>query len=208
MEPVSRSRPELRPAVGRPQEPPEGDAAPGRLDRTRDELAIRCPELELLDPEALDLGAELYVAIHEPLAGRATLLRGNRRAKYFREQLRGVHPLTVEDLARLLRAVPRDMLPFVRLLARAVGCTLVPLAGRGEAAEIHEAGARAAETHGRAVGAVMRAAADGVIDGGELEDIDAEIEEAERRLQELKSAAARKASADAERLAAVRGVRR
>ncbi len=140
------SRPELRPALARGQEPPEGDVAPNRLDRTRDELAVRCAEAELLDPESLDFAAELYVAIHEPLAGRATLLRGNRKPKYFREQLRGVHPLTVEDVARLLRTVPRDMQAFVRLLARAVGCGLVPLAGAGETAEIHEAGARAAET--------------------------------------------------------------
>ena len=33
------SRPELRPALARGQEPPEGDVAPNRLDRTRDELA-------------------------------------------------------------------------------------------------------------------------------------------------------------------------
>lgn len=188
---MSESRTNIRPAARPAQEPQEAQAAPGRLDRTRDELALRCGELELLDPEALDLAAELYVAIHEQLAGRATSLRGQRKPKYFREQLRAVHPLTVEDIARLIRTEPDALVPFVRLLARAVRCGLQPL--RREQVDVREANARVAETLGRVVATVERAMVDDEVTDGEKGDIDAQIAAAERHLEDLKAAAAARA---------------
>lgn len=178
-EPRANNRPSQRPA----QEPQEPLAAPGRLDRTPDELALRCGELELLDPEALDLAAELYVAIHEQLAGRATSLRGQRKPKYFREQLRAVHPLTVEDIARLIRTEPDALVPFVRLLARAVRYGLQPL--RREPVDVREANARVAETMGRVVATVERAMVDDEVTDCEKGDIDAQIAATERHLEGL-----------------------
>lgn len=178
---------ELRVAALDAQEPERHGPTPERIDRTRDEIAVRAGDLELTHPDALDLAAELYVEVHAQLCGRATELRGPRRPKYFREQLRGVHPLTVEDLARLALAVPEAMVPFVRRLARELGCTLTP--SRRAVVTLHEASARVAETAGRTTAAVQRATADGNVDGAEAVDIERRIEELQAHLDALKAAA-------------------
>lgn len=184
---MAAARPQFGAVASRRQEPEHPVSAPERVDRTRDEIAVRAGELELTDPDALDLAAELYVAIHEQLAGRATELRGPRRPKYFREQLRGVHPLTLEDVARLALVVPAQLVPFVRRLATSVGCTLTPQ--RREVVNLHEASARVAEMAGSTTAAVQRATADGEVDASEASDIEAQIEALQAHLDELKAAA-------------------
>ena len=113
----------LRSRVAPGQGPQEDQVTP--QDRLRDALAVRCTELEMTRPEVLDLTAEVLAGLHVGMAGRASALAGNRAPKYFREQLRGEHAITLEDLCRLTREAPTVVGPALDLLARAAGHRIV-----------------------------------------------------------------------------------
>ncbi len=74
-----------------------------------------------MSPAAIDLAAEAVAALHATVNGHAAELAGNRPAPVFREQLRGLRPLTAEDLARLAAQAPATLLawlcPFLRAVA-------------------------------------------------------------------------------------------
>jgi len=113
----------LRRLTASEQGPQEDQVTP--LDRFRDALAVRCTELESSAPEALDLAAEVLAELHANLAGRASATAGARAPKYRREQLRGEHPITLEDLAALALEAGTALGPALDLLARAAGHRIV-----------------------------------------------------------------------------------
>lgn len=113
----------LRPGLTMPQVSSEPTVTP--RDRVRDTLAGRCPEMEGSNPEALEITADVLAVLQAGLAGRASNLCGNRHPSYFREQLRGERPLTLEDLARLTAEAPTVLGPALDSLARLTGYRLV-----------------------------------------------------------------------------------
>ncbi len=127
---------------------------------------------------------------HEALHGRATGHRGNRGAGYFRQQLRGEHPITLEDVSRLALEVPEALVPALGTLARALGRRLEPLpltdAGVGEAA------AGLSEGAAPVVATALRALAnDGVVDAEEADEIRAALRPLKGQVAALESALAR-----------------
>jgi hypothetical protein len=158
-------------------------------DRIRDNLAERSQEMEALCPEALDLVAERLHLLQTALRGRASLLSGTRPGKYRREQLRGIHPFTIEDECHLAVVEPAALVGELRLLARVAGYELVPAQAR--TTSLQEATARVSESSGDLVATVTRAAADGRVDDEEERAIDERILEAERNLAALRAAKAR-----------------
>jgi hypothetical protein len=133
-------------------------------DRVRDALSLRASEMDELCPEALDLAAELVAALHEQLLGRATECRGNRGAGYFRQALRGEHPLTLEDIARLALEEPEALVPALSILAARIGRQLAPAPRMAPAAQ---AAADVASAAGEVSSGTLRALEDGVIDQAE-----------------------------------------
>lgn len=117
---------ELRSLPNSVQGPDAPDVTP-TADRVRDTLAVRCGELEMGRPEVLDLVAEALAVLQARLAGRVASLAGNRSPKYMRETLRGEHPLTLEDLARLAIDVPTAVAPALGVLAERTGYQMVPV---------------------------------------------------------------------------------
>lgn len=137
----------------------------GYADRVRDAMALRCGELEQIKPEALDLAAAGVAAVHDALHGQATELRGARSAAYRRQQLRGEHGLTVEDLAQLALDAPESAIALLGVFARALGQELGPQ--QGTALELHEAKARLNEEHAHLQATMDRQMSDGGIDAEE-----------------------------------------
>ena len=141
-------------------------APPSQADRNRDAIADRCAELERDHPEAVDLAADVSAALHEQLTGRASEHAGNRPPKYFREQLRGAHALTLEDLCRLALHVPDAVVPALAVLARRMGYVLEAARPRQQAELLGFAGS-ASERFGALMKAITRAVEDGRIDAVE-----------------------------------------
>jgi hypothetical protein len=103
--------------VARTKVPP---AAPSQADASRERILTRCPDLERVSPDAVDLAAEAVAALHEALNGHAIEYAGNRPASYFRRQVRGEEALTAEDLARLAIQAPAALVAWLCPLLRAV----------------------------------------------------------------------------------------
>lgn len=110
------------------QRRPSDKAAPLPLSPVavaiRENLAERRHGLADLDPRALDLAAQMLAGIHEVLNGRMTELRGCGSPEYRRRQLLGRDGLPIEDLAYLALHAPEAVVPLLRILGRAVGCTV------------------------------------------------------------------------------------
>ena len=169
--------------ISRPQHPPSlfsgqgsgaEDSAPGR-DRIRDALAIRCAEAEAHCPEALDLCAEALAALHDELSGCASeaRIRGPRAPKYHREQLRGEHATTVEDLARYSMEAPRALIAIVRVLALRCGHRVEPI--DHIPVRLSEASALVSERHSAVEASLHRAQDDGRVDPVEAGRIRAKL---------------------------------
>ena len=94
--------------------------APTQEDVNRDAIATRCPDLERLCPDAVEVATESSAALHGSINGRATDLAGNRPPKYFRRQLRGEEALTGEDIARLAIQAPADLVAWLAPILAAV----------------------------------------------------------------------------------------
>jgi hypothetical protein len=152
-------------------------------------MALRCGELEQLLPEALDIAAAMVAALHDALHGQATELRGARSAGYRRQQLRGEHGVTLEDVSQLALDAPDAVVASVQVLARALGFSLQPVAAR--AVPVGEGIAGTAESSGRLVAMTQRASSDGAIDPEEQAQIEAEILQHEQRLEELRASVRR-----------------
>jgi hypothetical protein len=84
--------PNLRTIDVIPQVPHDAFAA-----RVRANLANRRPGMDELNPEALDLDADVLVALHRGLAGRQEALRGDRSGSLFRREIRGDAALDMAD---------------------------------------------------------------------------------------------------------------
>lgn len=183
-------RANLRVVAPSAQGSPAADLTPTDRDLVRDRIALRCPRLDQIEPEALDLAADLVADLHREFLGDASQVSaGLRPPKYVGQQLRGdEHPITVEDLALWLVRHPARMRSFVTRAARR--CGMETTVERALAVAVEEAVARVAESSGRLVAQATRAAADGVIDDLEDAAIDAAIRDEEKRLAELKAAKA------------------
>jgi hypothetical protein len=94
--------------------------SPTQFDVTRDAIITRCPGLERICPDAVDLAAAATAGLHDAINGRATALAGNRPPKHFREQLRGEDALTGEDIARLALQAPADVVAWVLPILKAI----------------------------------------------------------------------------------------
>jgi hypothetical protein len=105
----------VRPSSSRAQVSPS-DPATRQLDVNREEIIARCPDLERLCPAAVDLDAEMTAALHERINGHAVDIAGYRGPAVFREQLRALRPMTIEDVARLAIQAPADLVALVRPL--------------------------------------------------------------------------------------------
>lgn len=165
----------MRPRPGIQQGLSEQGAATA-TDRVRDTLAVRCAGMEATAPEALDLAAEVLSELHTRLAGRASALAGNRASKYFREQLRGEHAITLEDLARLALEAPTALGPALDVLARPTGYRLIAREVTAVPDSVFEATAKMQETAGAFFAALTRA----LREGRASEDVKREAERCER----------------------------
>lgn len=158
----------------------------GAADLIRPVIAARREVLNTIRPEAIDLAAEFTAILHAQLHGRATCLHGDRGENYRRQQLRGEHPITVEDLGLLLLEAPGAVALALAPLAARAGYDLVPAAP--VVPDLEEATAAVAEMAGSVVAHVTRAGADDVIDDQEDAAISGEIQRLERRVAALKGA--------------------
>jgi len=96
---------------------------PSRADVARDNITGRnnlCRDLDRICPDAVDLASEAIGALHERINGRSAALCGNRTANDFRDILRGVDPITGEDLARLAIQAPADLVAWLAPILAAV----------------------------------------------------------------------------------------
>jgi len=132
----------------------------GFADRVRDAMGLRAQELEALNPEALDLAAQVVAALHDGLHGEATAHRGNRGANYFRQQLRGEHPISIEDLSRLALEAPVAVLGALTVLARELRYDLQPVAPT-PSNNLHQELATFSRSAGSTAGGLADALADG-----------------------------------------------
>lgn len=153
----------VRPRPGNQQGPEDVTVAPAR-ERVRDALAVRCVELEATAPEVLDLVAEVLAELHARLAGRASSTSGARAAKYRREQLRGEHPITLEDLAALALEAGTALGPALARLAEAAGHRIVIPHDVVLPTSVIEAHAALIESEGAFHAAVLRDADPELID--------------------------------------------
>lgn len=144
----------LRPVEASSQGPAEDHVAP--QDRLRDALALRCAEMEAAAPEALDLAAQVLAELHARLAGRASATAGTRAPKYRREQLRGEHPITLEDLAWLAQNAPTALGPALDLLAQPTGYRLIAREVANTPEDVHVALSQVMESAGTFFAAVTR----------------------------------------------------
>jgi hypothetical protein len=182
------ARADVRLVTAAPQGP-EADRTAPAAERIRDRIAEHQDPrgwLDLNHPAALDLCAAALDELRDEISGHASALAGPRPEKYMREQLRGEHPLTALDLARLALTAPRGVMRFLAVFARECGYELVPI--NGKRVELNEAIAGVAETGGQLVAAVTRAHADGVLEPHERRDVAEEIRQLEERLATLKAA--------------------
>lgn len=158
----------------------------GAADLIRPVIAARRDVLNTIRPEAIDVAAEVTSILHAQLHGRATCLHGDRGENYRRQQLRGEHPITVEDLGLLVLEAPGAVALALAPLAARAGYELVP--SSVVVPDLGEATAAVAEMAGSVVAQVTRAGADNVIDDRERVTISREIQRLERRLAALKGA--------------------
>lgn len=156
--------------AGRPLTPGQGPfGGSGAPTTLRDRIADRTGTLDILRPDALDLSAEVIVALYDELHGRASSVAGHRSATIRQRQLRGEDALTIEDLAFLALEAPRSVQGALAILARAVGCALVPQ--HALAPGLCEAKARLNETHAALQAAIDRAQADGSVTPDEADAV-------------------------------------
>lgn len=182
----------LMPSNVRPTLTSDPVPSPTTADRIRDAVSARCGRVEALDRghAALDLAALAIDALHANLNGQATCWRGPHSSEYWRQALRGEHPICIEDLARLAvdpaREAHQALHDALAVLAGAIGYELVPQQGglltATEATVAMVDAGRAVET------AVLRAQAnDGRIDQAEADQIAALVPAVERSLVQLKA---------------------
>ena len=96
---------------------------PSRADVARDNITGRnnlCRDLDRICPDAVDLASVAIGGLHERINGRSAALCGNRTANDFRDILRGVDPLTGEDIARLAIQAPADLVAWLTPILAAV----------------------------------------------------------------------------------------
>jgi hypothetical protein len=153
------------------------------VDRAEDRILDRCRELHDFRSEVPTLSARCVVALHDPLIGSATATSGQRSPGYRRQQLRGEHPITLEDLAQLATEPTREchtaLAAVLRILADEIGYDLAP---RGRAIGTLASTTGALTKHiGVTADVVLMATADGVVTADEL----VEIRVAAQRLRQL-----------------------
>lgn len=176
----------------RPVPPPDQEASSPQADhaeRIRDACSARHVRLDEARPEALDLAADVLVVLHAALHGRAAATSGDRGARYFRGQLRGEHPLTLEDLARLCLDVPLAAGSALGVLAHAAGYRLEPSSGIDRGAV--EAVTGIVGTSADVVSTAVRALEDGRIDRSEAQQLQVELERLKRSAASLEVALTR-----------------
>jgi hypothetical protein len=157
-------------------------------DLVRQAVAERSQELDELCPAAVDIEAEVVAALHGKLhgTGDATALRGNRGPGYFRQQLRGEHPVTVGDLARLALDAPDAVVAALSILARHLGYDLAAL--DPTELTLGAAAAGVARSAGDLQAEVIEATADGVVDEGERARLRSLVDSTQERVAELQAA--------------------
>lgn len=157
-------------------------------DRILDALHHSSARYALDRPDVLQVVAGVLAELWTRLSGRATDLRGERSGQYRREQLRGLHPLTLLDLTQLALDVPEAVVPALQVLARAMGYTLAPLSPA--ATDVLEAAAEMAEAAGAVQAEAARAMrGDGRVDARELADLEERLRSAQAGLERLRAAA-------------------
>lgn len=120
------SRPQLRPATTQEQAPSVVLSAP-----IRDRLAFERQRLDALDPDALDLTAEILASLHADLTGQVAALAGDRSERYRRAQLVGAAGLPLEDIVYLWRRRPEVVARALAPLAEVPLVKAVPLSQLG-----------------------------------------------------------------------------
>jgi hypothetical protein len=123
---------------------------------------------------ARSLGGRLVDLLHEHLRGACTSTAGRRSACYRRQQLRGLHPVTLDDLADLALMPTREAREAVRAVALELLAAVEPAAGDS----VPLAAARYAAESADVAPAVLRAVADGAVTAEEAEAIAREVHEA------------------------------
>lgn len=175
------------PALVRPSGPLDDQMAPTDWDRQRDVVAARCLRQEATCPDSIDLANDAITALHDALTGRASGLAGHRSPKYFREQLRAIHVMTLEDLAYLAIKAPDALVACVRVLLGPAGHTVAPM--EKAAVDLIEAHARFLERAGSFGATGSRTTRDGVVDEQELAELEAESANVDRAKAEMMAAA-------------------
>jgi len=165
----------------------------GHAELVRGRLAERRAELGEHSPRALDLAAIALAAMHEAAHGHVPAIRSDRQVRFRSMQLVGERALPIEDLVAISIEGPVGRavaLAALRRLAGPLGYLLV--AEDAGAAEVSEALAGVAESHGTAIAVVARALAnDGRVDADEAATIEPHIQSLKSQVASLETAVAR-----------------
>lgn len=160
------------------------DQAPSEADSAliRDRLAVERQRLDAIEPNALDLAAEVLAALHAELRGELAGLAADRTPRYRRGQLLGENGLPIEDLAYLALQRPaavsralRSLLPDDAEMAMTLG----------------EAGAQVAVTTGEFFAALIAALEDGRITYAEADQLDRLLGDIEAQARQARAALTR-----------------
>ena len=120
------TRSQARSLIALEQAPEATSAAP-----IRDRLAFERQRLDALDPDALDLTAEILASLHNSLRGEVTALAGDRTGRYRRAQLLGASSLPLEDIVYLWRQQPEAVAIALAPLVEVPFATKIPLSRIG-----------------------------------------------------------------------------
>jgi hypothetical protein len=153
-------------------------------ERVRGSLSSRRQGLEECCHEALDVAAAFLVVLHRGMVGRQEALRGDQSGSFFRRRLRGDDPLAVEDLARLAIEAPTALGPALAVLAHRAGYQLEPASPL--ASTLPAAAVSFTESFAAVSAAERLASADGRVEPHEIDDIERQIDQHERRTATLK----------------------
>jgi hypothetical protein len=151
----------------------------------RDRLALKRQQLDVLDPEALDMAVGILFTLHGELSGELAQLAGDRTARYRRGQLLGEHGLPIEDLCYLHRYRPASVARALRWL------TTEPEEAPRQAS-LATSGAQLNERVTAFVNDLLRALDDGQLTLAEAASLDRDLDGMDRLVRDARAALIRR----------------